>query len=320
MSAVAGRSHRARPSVVLRLGARLWKHHVYRRRLREPYAGDATRWDYERDESVEGRGTNRRDIFSIKLTAQVSPRNRVTFSHEYQHRCSGGTITSAGGAAAGAATTGSASAPSRPRQRRGRVPRFPVHVTQATWTSPLSNRVLLEAGFSRFQYLWAGFGIAPPDSLTSMIPVTGIAGDRRSSRELHVSRHVRPARFRMGEQRCKPNNWRASAYVTGAHNVKFGYQGSYQRSLQARDANSTLLRYTMNNRQLNGVSYTLATRWSRTTDGDVRALRSGSVDDGARHASGRAALRPGVELGAGRGQWHDRDLAIQSRADHLRAR
>ncbi len=32
----AGRPHRARPSVVFRLGARLWKHHVHRRRLREP--------------------------------------------------------------------------------------------------------------------------------------------------------------------------------------------------------------------------------------------------------------------------------------------
>ncbi|HVQ13850.1 MAG TPA: TonB-dependent receptor, partial [Vicinamibacterales bacterium] len=60
------------------------------------YAGDATHWDYRQDPSVEGRGTNRRDIFSIKVTGQLTPRNRVTFSHEYQHRCSGGTITTAG--------------------------------------------------------------------------------------------------------------------------------------------------------------------------------------------------------------------------------
>ena len=132
------------------------------------YAGDATHWDYERDESVEGRGTNRRDIFSIKLTAQVSPRNRVTFSHEYQHRCSGSGPSRrlAGCRGRGDNWIGLGTAHGLAGDVAG-LPRFPLHVTQATWTSPVSNRVLLEAGFSRFQYLWAGFGQAPPDSLTS---------------------------------------------------------------------------------------------------------------------------------------------------------
>ena len=35
-------------------------------------AGDASRWDYLQDTSVEGRSANRRDIFSVKFTAQVS--------------------------------------------------------------------------------------------------------------------------------------------------------------------------------------------------------------------------------------------------------
>jgi hypothetical protein len=62
------------------------------------------------------------------------------------------------------------------------------------------------------------------------------------------------------------------AYVSGAHNVKIGYQGSYQRSLQARNANTTLLRYTMNNRVLNGVGYTLATRWEQNDRTATTAL------------------------------------------------
>jgi len=36
------------------------------------YAGDAAHWDYKQDASVEGRGTNRRDIFSIKLMPSSS--------------------------------------------------------------------------------------------------------------------------------------------------------------------------------------------------------------------------------------------------------
>ncbi len=146
-------------------------------------------------------------------------------------------------------------------------------MTQATWTSPLSNRVLLEAGFSRFQYLWAGFGIAPPDSLTSLIPVTESQAIDDHRANFTYRGTFDPLGFGWANNDANPNNWRASmAYVTGAHNLKIGYQGSYQRSLQARDANSTLLRYTMNNRQLNGVSYTLATRWEQNDRTATSAL------------------------------------------------
>ena len=43
-----------------------------------------------------------------------------------------------------------------------------------------------------------------------------------------------PLGFGWADNDANPNNWRASmSYVTGAHNLKVGYQGSYQRSLQA---------------------------------------------------------------------------------------
>ena len=137
----------------------------------------------------------------------------------------------------------------------------------------MSNRVLLEAGFSRFQYLWAGFGIAPPDSLTNLIPVTESQAIDDHRANFTYRGTFDPLGFGWANNDANPNNWRASmAYVTGAHNLKIGYQGSYQRSLQARDANSTLLRYTMNNRQLNGVSYTLATRWEQNDRTATSAL------------------------------------------------
>jgi hypothetical protein len=238
------------------------------------YAGDATRWDYARDEAVEVRGTNRRDIFQFRLTGQVSERNRVTFSHEYQHRCSGSAISSGGGGCRGRGENwiGLGTLTASPESWPG-YHDFPYHVTQATWTSPISSKVLLEAGFSRFQYLWAGFGIAPPDSLTDLIPVTesqAIDGHRAN---FTYRGTFDPLGFGWANNDANPNNWRASmSYVTGAHNLKVGYQGSYQRSLQARDANSTLLRYTTNNRALNGVSYTLASRWEQNDRTATSAL------------------------------------------------
>jgi hypothetical protein len=228
-------------------------------------AGDASRWDYLQDTSVEGRSANRRDIFSVKFTAQVSARNRVSFSHEYQHRCSGSAFTTDGG---GCRTRdsdwiGLGTLTASPETWPG-YHDFPYHVTQATWTSPVSSKVLVEAGFSRFQYLWAGFGQAPPDALTDLIPVTESQAIDNHRANYTYRGMFDPLGFGWADNDANPNNWRASmSYVTGAHNLKVGYQGSYQRSLQARDANTTLLRYTMNGRSLNGVGYTLASRWEQ---------------------------------------------------------
>ena len=227
------------------------------------FAGDPTHWDYAADTSIEGRSANRRDIFQLKLTGQVNARNRVSFSHEYQHRCSGSTITPSGEGCRVRKSDwiGVGTLTASPETWPG-YHDFPYNVTQATWTSPMSSRVLLEAGFSRFQYLWAGFGIAPPDSLTNLIPVTesqAIDGHRAN---FTYRGAYDPLGFGWANNDANPNNWRASmSYVTGAHNMKLGYQGSYQRSLLGRDANTTLLRYTMNNRALNGVGYTLAPHW-----------------------------------------------------------
>ena len=49
--------------------------------------------------------------------------------------------------------------------------------------------------------------------------------------------------------------------MTGAHNFKFGYQGSLQRSLLGREANDTLLVYRFNNREPNGFGFYIAPRW-----------------------------------------------------------
>ena len=48
------------------------------------FAGDATHWDYSADSSIESRQAEGRKIIALRLTAQVTPRNRVTFSHDYQ--------------------------------------------------------------------------------------------------------------------------------------------------------------------------------------------------------------------------------------------
>ena len=92
---------------------------------------------------------------------------------------------------------------------------LPYYVTQATWSSPVSSRLLLDAGFSRFHYRFAGNGQVPPDGLTDLIPVTeqstiyGLANF--SYRGLYD-----PNAHAFADNKATSLQWRTTAaYVTG---------------------------------------------------------------------------------------------------------
>jgi hypothetical protein len=233
------------------------------------FAGDPSHWDYAPDETLEPRNADSRKIYSIRLTGQVTPRNRVTFHQEYQRRCSGSSLgrdaeacRTAGDGWVGlgrvfGANTGS------PESWPG-YHDFPYNVTQATWTSPLSSRVLLEAGFSRFHYGYARFGMAPPDGLVDLIPVTELTG-RYGRPNLTYRGIYDPLDFAYNDNNATPYTWRAAAaYVTGSHNIKVGYQGAYFIGNNGRVPNRTQLRYTFNNGAPNGVGYYLTPRWEQS--------------------------------------------------------
>ena len=290
-------------------------------------AGNDGTWAYEAATGFQARTANSRDIFSGRFTGQITDRNRLSVYHEYQHRCSGTTATAdgegcrkPGGDWIGLGTT-TASPESWPGYHD-----FPYYVTQIAWTSPLSNRLLLEAGFSRFHYLWAGFGQAPPDHL-DLIPVVETQARDGHRASFQYRGIFDPIAYAYADNDANPNNWKAAAsYVTGSHNVKFGYQGSLQRSLQGREANDTLLVYRFEHDGTSGDASELQRLrllhrpavGDQRPDGDAVALRSGSVDERPSDGAGRDALRPGVELGPGRKQRHHADLAVQSDAEDVR--
>lgn len=224
------------------------------------YAGDPTKWGYLRDESVEARNATGRDTYLLRLTAQVTPRNRVTFSQENQYLCEGSSLMTgsndcrprgANWIAMGTTTTSPEAAPG--------FRDYPYYVTQATWASPVTNRLLLEAGFSRFHYLYAGngqvLGHVPSDAVLDLIPVTeqrAIDGHRANFTYRGVSVY--------GDNDANPNNWRASiAYVTGAHNLKVGYQGSFQRSDRTALTNQQQMTYRFDNGVPNQFTFRLPT-------------------------------------------------------------
>jgi len=177
------------------------------------YALDPAHWDYLKDTSVSARNIQGRDILQRRITAQVTPKNRVMFSHEYQSRCEGSTLTPGGD---GCRQRGSdwialGSTTQSPEANTGYF-KLPYYVTQATWTAPVTNRLLLEAGFTRFAYYTNnGPGQVPPDGTMSLIQVT-----EQSAIDSHPANFSYRAVNSYFYNWANPDNWRASAsYITG---------------------------------------------------------------------------------------------------------
>ena len=200
-------------------------------------AYNAARWDWVADPTVTARTLQGRETYIGRVTAQVSARHRVSYNHEYQRRCEGSPLKleTEGCNKRGADWVGlgaGSTAPS-PEANPSYFGNTPYHVNQAIWTAPITNRLLLEAGFTRFMFRGGTTGRPAPDGIMNLIAVTEqstainpLTGQRYAPRANFVYRSVAAA----NPNYANPNNWRASAaYVTGSHEMKVGYQGAYIR-------------------------------------------------------------------------------------------
>ncbi|HEY3045733.1 MAG TPA: TonB-dependent receptor, partial [Vicinamibacterales bacterium] len=217
------------------------------------YAFDPSHWDYLRDDSLSVRDVQGRVMYQGRFTGQVTPKNRVTFSQENQYRCQGSTETFTD---AGCRTRGSdwiaMGSTSLSPEASDRYFDFPYYLAQATWTATATNKLLLEAGASRLSY-HGGAGTGSPDGAFTLIQVVEQAA---------IGGH--PANFgyrginTVADPYQNIKNWRASAsYVTGAHNVKVGYQGGYQGASGGTITGPSGLIYRFNNGVPNQFTFRL---------------------------------------------------------------
>ena len=95
-------------------------------------------------------------------------------------------------------------------------------IMQATYSSTVSNRVLVEAGYSSFWTQWGD--IRPEGAAVTQIPVTEQSTTAGTPNvEFHLPRVARDQRHGPAERQ-----YRASiSYVTGSHSLKAGYQGAF---------------------------------------------------------------------------------------------
>src|SRR5688500_5265337 len=229
-------------------------------------AFDAARWDWVADPTVTARTLQGRESYIGRISMQVTAKHKVTYNQEYQRRCEGSSLrldSDVGCNKRGDDWVGlgaGSTAPS-PEANPSYFGNLPYHVNQAIWTAPMTNKLLLEAGFTRFMFRGGTTGRPAPDGILDMIQVTeqstlinASTGLPYAPRANFVYRGVATA----NPNYANPNNWRASAsYVTGSHEMKVGYQGSYIRVKNWFLVNEQQLAYRFNRGTPNQITFRL---------------------------------------------------------------
>src|SRR5688572_25790232 len=178
-------------------------------------AGNPNAWTYEPDFSRPAFYDRLYENYVPRITWQASQRNKFSFSWDEQpvcRKCSG--TASFSGSPSPAATTPEAD---------GHGEFSPQRVQTGRWTAPMTNRLLLEAGFGTTYYQWAGKEL-DPNPTRDLVRVV-------NQQQVVVPGVVTTFTYRSQnwwENKTRGTNWAASAsYVTGSHSLKVGYQGNH---------------------------------------------------------------------------------------------
>ena len=228
--------------------------------------GDASRWDWL-GSPINARLVQDRQMVIGRLTGQAGA-NRFTFNSEYQNRCEGTPLKvetpgchNRGDDWIG---LGNNAAPFMSPEATSTAARgyfdAPYYINQGSWTMPATNKLLVEAGYTAFRYNPL-FGFPPPDGITNLIAVTEqsnavnpATGLRYAPQPTYTYRGVEQWGWAVG----KTDGWQASAsYVTGAHGMKIGYQGSRLDQLDQTLTSDAQLAYRFNQGVPNAVTYRL---------------------------------------------------------------
>ena len=222
-------------------------------------AGDRGSFAFAPDTSYKGSRDTLWQNVNARVTWQMNPKNKVSLFVDAQDRCS--CIDSR------ALTAREASADFR----------FPwKRLVTATYTAPITNKILVEAGYAHKPEDWGYF---TPEGLEQFEDFVGINNQATGV----FYRGPRP--YFMASMRFKAelmdDSWRAAvSYVTGAHAFKVGYQDHAGRTLGNFNIPvAANLSYTFNG--LNPVSITQRAPYTSQThvhDGGVYAQDRWTID------------------------------------------
>ncbi|HEU4689650.1 MAG TPA: carboxypeptidase regulatory-like domain-containing protein, partial [Vicinamibacterales bacterium] len=175
-------------------------------------------WRYEADTSQPALNIETNGNESLRLTWQAASKHKITGQYQYGQQdrpfygySLGQTLASPEAAYASKS--------------------IPSYLGQVGWNSPMTNKILLEAGAA----------VANKNFFTFLQP---IAGNNPSYQESSTGNFWGNSRSTYGQNATWQMNTRASAsYVTGSHNAKVGFTVQHQESYTTQEIsnNGTLL-------------------------------------------------------------------------------
>jgi hypothetical protein len=222
-------------------------------------AGKADQWLYAPDLSQPGFSDRTWENVSGRVTWQANAKNKISGFWDEQatcRKCEG--------------QTSGITDPARLSPEAGSVGATkPLRVMQATWSSPITSRLLLDAGFGGVYYGWGSFerDPNPTHNLTriteqcagSTNPATGVFTAGCPSNGNIPNLTYRSQDF--NHNNTGSFGWKGNvSYVTGSHSMKFGYQGTWMVDKRSWETNSTQLAYRVSNGIPNQLTQTL-TPW-----------------------------------------------------------
>src|SRR5215471_16257206 len=171
-------------------------------------AGDPTKWTYDPDFSKQAVGDGTWNQENVRLTWQATPRNKFTVFNSVQYSCINCIV---GGDGTGLGFGASISSPEGTMTNEN----HPSMMTQVSWQSPLTARLLLEANAQLGPYFWWGSRQRNAFDKT-LIPVQETAGPipNINYRGANWSGHKGYTDIIQG----------AASYITGSHSAKFGFR------------------------------------------------------------------------------------------------
>ncbi len=224
--------------------------------------GNPNAWTYVADTSRPAVTAGSWMNGSLRLTFQPTTRNKINVFWDQQIPCQGAGYL---GTNQGCRQSGSdniicgAPGASNPPCTATAAPEvgtylsgFGQRVQQATWSSPYTNKLLLEAGFGTYWSQWGGIP-HPGSNFDQLVGVT-----EQCAPSCPANGNIPNLAYRSGTYRWNLQGtvtWRASAsYVTGAQSMKFGYQGGYLYDNENTYTNNQFLSYRFNNAVPNQIT------------------------------------------------------------------
>ncbi len=225
-------------------------------------AGDPTRWTYAADTSRQAQGAESWTIATARITYQATPRHKFTVYWDEQNPCNGATYSQredgcrhqpSSGAVVGALGLGGLTATTSP-EIAGYLDSI-QRAQQVSWTSPLTNRLLLDAGMGTFLARWGPMDM-PGNPTRDLIRVNEQCAGGCPANGGIPGLNYRSANW--GNHWNGSHTWKASAsYITGAHSLKFGYQGGFLVHDTTNFTNNQNLTFRVNNGVPNQLTQTL---------------------------------------------------------------